>query len=64
MNSTQEKELIYLHHPSAASMLADIIKLLENRDNPEYYCKQAVLDAKHDLAILETAGLYRPRKQE
>jgi hypothetical protein len=58
-------EKVYLHHPSAAALLEEMIKILEDRNTgAERFCEQAVVDARHDLAILESAGLYLPRVKE
>ena len=60
-NEDTVEPLVRLRHPSAASGLADIVELLEERiANEVHYCEQAVADARHDLAVLESANLYKP----
>lgn len=55
---------VQLRHPSARRRLEEIIEILVDRTDAEMYCEQAVSDARHDLSVLESAGLYCPQSKE
>lgn len=52
-----------LRHISASLKLSEIIEKLEHIDsNAAEYCAESVLDARHDLEVLATAGLYKKKE--
>ena len=55
------KPIVRLRYPTATDKMAEIIAKLEDIDaHADDYCKEAVVDARHDLSVLEAAGLYKP----
>jgi hypothetical protein len=53
--------LVRLRYPTAQIKLAEIIaKLTDIVTHADHYCNEAVSDARHDLAALEAARLYKP----
>jgi hypothetical protein len=60
-NEDTVEPLVRLRYPTAQSKLAEIIaKLTDIVTHADHYCNEAVSDARHDLAALEAARLYKP----